>query len=385
MDSCMLGEHMLQSLKYAWDYLLRPPFPFHDADPISNVNSNGIVIPFSGCLWFVAVQSRILAKNYIFPLPYTNTEECTSTFANFSLEDIPENFNSLKMTVQLCALLNDPYDTERLQLLPDCTYLTAPQKLVCINFNNPEEIDKCLQTGNQIIFDVPCTQEGYIHLIGTWFQVQLDENVALCSAPSDVNANNCCWDQAIFPCMKSHYVMSDSKVKILGDWSGGKVSFDIKQISHPNGEIINNDAIPMTAPSACISMLNDANLIAHLTKAAIRFIQSYRATDCVRILDLYPVPVFGLTVLGNAHLMHSFSSKLELVSVVNSSEEKNVILKIAESNNIPLSALIFIEEENFEVSITNSSDGWFDAVIVNMIGTEGDLSECWISRINLLK
>lgn len=387
MDACMLGEHMLQSLKYAWDNILLPSYKFESNKPIMNTSNNGIVIPHSGSLWFSAVQSNLLAKKYIFPLTNISADDCTNAFANVSLKEslIPENFQTLSLNLSLFASLNEPYDTERLQSVPDCVFITEPHELFHVNFNDPAYIEKFLYNENRYTFEVTCTRNGYFHAIAAWFKVQLDESIVLSSAPDDLNSKNCCWDQAIFPTFKPHRVVPGSKIKLQTGWTDGKVTFDVNNIIYPDGTVLQENALPFPAPSNFISMLNDTSLLEHLKLAALSFINEYKNRKVLRIMDLYPVPIFGLIVLRNAHLLRSNFRNVELVCCVSSKEEITVIKRIAQINNISDEKITFILAEEFDDTVANLQSFSFDVVLVNFIDYTGDLNEEMITRVNTLK
>lgn len=383
----MLGEHMLQTLKYAWDSLLFPPYHFSNNESILNRSRSGTVIPHSGSLWFSAVQSKLLARKYVFPTADTDGEECANAFANISLSDsTPENFQNLNFKdIELFAGLNDPYDTERLQSFRDCVFLTEPRELLSINFNDPHHIRKCLFGDNRCLLEITCTRDGYFHAIAAWFRVQLDDDIVLCSAPDDSNSKNCCWDQAIFPCKKSYRVVPGSKISLFSDWTDGKVVFDILQVTHPDLPVPNHEPLSLQAPLNFITMLNDMNLLEHMKHSAGKFIEQFHGHRSLRIMDMFPVPIFGLTVLRNVHLINEFLADVKLACVVQSQEEVKIIKKIAVCNQIPLTRISFILIEDLDEQITGISNQYFDVIVMNLLHSEGDLNEDVISHVNTLR
>lgn len=382
----MLGERILETLVYAWKYLLQPPYKFDGDKPIVNNNLNGFVIPSSGSLWFSIVQSKLLAKNYIFPLLSNDVyDDYMEAFSNISLKDFTdqENFKDLKINnIELYAFLNEPYDTERLQLLNDCIFLTEPQELFNINFNNPQEIEKYLLNRNRTMFDIICTREGYLHAVVAWFKIHLDENTVLCSSPFDLNSKDCCWDQAIFPSTRSFHIVPGSKITLLSDWAESKVTFAVTKIMQPNAQVFYNEPVPEIAPPGYISLLNDNYLLMHLKNAAVKCVERCHKMKNVRILDFFPIPIVGLTILRNSHLIHRIVD-IELVCVIHSQEEIVVITKIAEYNEISISTLTFIMADDFNKLYT--VEKYFDIIIINLIDSQGDFNEDIINQIDILK
>ncbi|KAM7249194.1 hypothetical protein ACFE04_011159 [Oxalis oulophora] len=290
LDSCMLGEHILHTLNHAWKYLLKPPRTSDPNESTAEANSNGTVIPQGGSLWLRLIQSPSLARNYMFPLNDTNADDCAATLANISLKGSGEtvDFHDLQISrIYLRTSSNEPYDTERLQDLPDC----------------------------------------YLHAIGAWFNIQLDESISISSAPDSLNSINCCWTKQFF------------------------------LITHPNGDTItmDNSALP-----------------AHQQKS-------------LKIMDLYPIPIFGLTVLRNLPCIGLAYSDALVVCVVKSPAEEELIKSIAKSNAIPLGCLSFVNVEDFDAAMSGTWQQYFDTILVNFLESDGVINEEAVCRISSLK
>lgn len=383
MDSCLLGEHILQTLKYAWDNLLFPP-----PDVSCNKSTrSGVVIPHSGSLWFSAVQSKLLASKYVFPTINDDAEECINALANISLdESLPDNFHNLDIRgMELNADLNEPYDTERLQLFPDCVFLTEPQQLFHINFNSPEDIEKCLCSKNKCLLEITCIQGGYLHAIAAWFKVNLDDDIVLCSAPNDSNSKNCCWDQAIFPCEKLYGVLPGSKIFLLSEWTNGRVTLKVHKVDHPIYNPQTCKLLQKKAPTRFITMLNDINLLKHLKQSAVEFIKQFNGKQSLNIIDLFCIPIFALTILRNLHLMKDIVSEIKLCCVVQSLADRDIINYIASLNGISLNNIHYFFPDDFDVLIIQMENKIYDVVMMNFLDNEGDLSEDAICRINSIR
>lgn len=370
MDSCMLGERLLQTLQYAWQNLLKP---------------SGVVIPHGGNLWFRLVQSGVLARKYMFPLDSVIAEDCVNAFANISLKNsAEENFQPLNFP-NLFVELDEPYDTERLQMLPDCTFLTEPYPSPYVDFNCPEQIEECLRCENRFSFVVTCTVGGYFHAIAAWFSVNVDEEFVLCSSPDNPHSKNCCWDQAVFPCHRAYPVVPGCRISITSDWIEGRVGFLVQQITYPDGSTRSMQTDAIKVPTSFVSMLNDSNLLDHLRTSAVKFLEGFKGEEELHILDTFPVPVFGLTVLRNIHLINRSLKKIRLVFIVESEDAAEVISKMAEYNAIPLEYVSFLLEDDLDVQLSQFTSAFFDAVILDLLDKEGDLKESIIGCIRLLK
>lgn len=380
MDSCMLGEHMLQTLQYAWKNLLYSPYI--SGMPITQPSS--LVIPRRGTLFFTVVQSGRLARKYLYPLNGIDAEDCANALANISLKDhTPENFLSLNLA-NLHVELDEPYDTERLQMLSDCVYLTEPRHLYHINFNNPTEIELFLKQDTQCTFEVECIVDGYFHAIVAWFRVDLDDNIQLSNAPNDPNAKSCCWDQAVFPSHQAYRLEPGCKISIHAKCIEGKMAFQADRITYLNGSTCLMQVESKKAPDNFVTMLNDTNLLEHLKIAAVKFLNGFKGANELRILDTFPVPIFGLTVLRNIHLINRSMTDLKLVCVVEREDAALRIKEIIEHNGIPVNCVVFISENDLNGKGNEFSEGYFDAVILNVLDKEGDLNESTIGRIPLL-
>lgn len=383
----MLGEQILRTLNHAWKYLLKPPCTSDSIDSTSKKNSNGIVIPHSGSLWLSLIQSPSLARNYMFPLIDTSADDCADTLANISLKDSEEmvDFHDLRISrIHLRTSSNEPYDTERLQDLPDCKFLSQSHNLLHINFNDPAQIENCLCSRNRILFDLTCTCEGYLHAIAAWFNIQLDESISISSAPDSPNLNNCCWDQAVFPCTKPFKVFCGSKVSILSDWTEGKVTLQVQHITHPNETTALIDNSPSPVSFDCLTLLNDKKLVDYLKNSALVFVKSYQRKT-LRMMDLYPIPVFSLTVLCNLRFVGVACADVEVVCVVKSPIEEELIKTIANSNAIPLCCLKFVNVDDFDAAIGGTWKQYFDTILVNFLDSDGVINEEAVCRISSLK
>lgn len=391
LDSCIFGEGMLQSLKHAWENLLLPVYKFEHNKPISNkARNNGIIIPHSGSLWFAGIHSNLLARKYVFPLSDLYANECADAFANISLKDnlFPENVQVLSLkSINLFAPLSEPYDTDRLQSIPDCTFLTEPRQLFYVNFNDPLHLERCLHGKNSSTLEVTCTQSGHLHAIAAWFRVQLDEKIVLSSAPDDFNSKNCCWDQAIFPAISPYKVVPGCKISLSSDWTHGKVTFNVDRVTYPDGFAFSElyQPAPISVTSNVTTMLNDSNLLEHLKIAALEVLSTLYGTSSVVVMDTFPFPIFGLNVLCNAHLINLTYLDVRIVCVIQSKKDIVAIRKVCESNQLPFTQLSFIVSEDFDEYVGSLQHTLFDAIMVNFIDVHGDLDEDMISRIGILK
>lgn len=233
MDAGLFGEHILVSLKHAWDKLLLPP-----KSKVKPELPHGCVIPHSATVYAVPIQCSYIRKKNIY----------------YGKDEI--YFNSLN----LCSVTNEPYDCEKLNKLPGgYVFLAEPQEILCINFNDPCQIDSLLNSQNLNIKSInySITQSGSVDAIASWFVVNLTEDISINTI---CNENDCCWEQALFISKSVKRVNVGDELCVQYKWQ------DDHYILKLENEINKTTFIPVERD--IISFLNDKNLVEGYIKAA---------------------------------------------------------------------------------------------------------------------
>ncbi|XP_025198739.1 protein arginine N-methyltransferase 9-like [Melanaphis sacchari] len=266
MDAGLFGEHILTTLKHAWDKLLLPPK--------SNVNPelpHGCVIPHHAKVYAVPIQCSYVRKRNLF----------------YGKEQL--YFKQLN----LCSTTNEPYDCEKLSQLPGgYIFLAAPQVVMDINFNDPSQINKLLNTQNVNIKSMKysITQSGNVDAIISWFVVNLTEDISINTI--DEKNENCCWEQALFVSKSNRRVEQGDELCVLHNWE------DDHYVLKIDDEISNPKFIPLD--KEIIAFLNDINQVEGYIKAAKQWYKNNKSLKNIRILDTCPFPIFGIEILSLA-------------------------------------------------------------------------------------
>lgn len=234
MDAGLFGEHILTTLKHAWDKLLLPP-----KSKVTPELAHGCVIPHHATVYAVPIQCSYIRKRNLF----------------YGKEQLYfKQFN-------LCSTTNEPYDCEKLNQLPgDCVFLAAPQVVMNINFNDPNQINKLLNTQNVNMKSMKysITHSGNVDAIVSWFVVDLTEDISINTI--DNKNENCCWEQALFISKSNRRVEQGDELCVLYKWE------DDHYVLKLEDEISNPKFIPLE--KEIIAFLNDVNQVEGYIKAA---------------------------------------------------------------------------------------------------------------------
>jgi len=234
MDAGLFGEHILTTLKHAWDKLLLPP-----KSKVNPELPHGCVIPHHATVYAVPIQCSYVRKRNLF----------------YGKEQL--YFKQLN----LCSTTNEPYDCEKLNQLPgDCVFLATPQVVMGINFNDPNQINKLLNTQkvNMKSMKYSITRSGNVDAIISWFVVDLTEDISINTI--DKENENCCWEQALFVSKSNRTVVQGDELCVLYKWE------DDHYVLKLDDEISNSKFIPLE--KEIISFLNDTNQVEGYIKAA---------------------------------------------------------------------------------------------------------------------
>ncbi|XP_008945984.1 PREDICTED: putative protein arginine N-methyltransferase 9, partial [Merops nubicus] len=89
----------------------------------------------------------------------------------------------------------EPYTTEKLSRIPGgYVPLTEPCQLMTVDFNDLQEL-KSLAARKPWKLSLPVTEGGTLDAVVVWFVLQLDDEHALSTSPSEET----CWEQAVYP------------------------------------------------------------------------------------------------------------------------------------------------------------------------------------------
>lgn len=189
------------------------------------------------------------------------------------------NFNDVSVLPD-----DEYYETENLEKV-QIKYITEPQKLFHVNFNELQELRKFHKDGIKQLLRAKCKYNGIIDGLVTWFKLHLDEEITL-----DSSNGKSCWDVAVFPTIHTACYEGDvvtikaeilkSKLKCSCSMSNMELNVtDYKSLYH--------------LPKEVIVFLNDFDYMKLLTEIG----RSHKSGSIKYILDISPFPIYGLTIL----------------------------------------------------------------------------------------
>uniref|UniRef100_A0A8B9P3M9 Protein arginine N-methyltransferase 9 n=1 Tax=Apteryx owenii TaxID=8824 RepID=A0A8B9P3M9_APTOW len=182
VDAGLFGEGIVESLIHAWEHLLLQPKPKNQD---IHIKDYGQVIPASATIFGMAVECKEIRRHH-----RVGTQE----IAGVRLA------NSVQFFSPTCASVSseetvEPYTTEKLSRVPGgYVPLTEPFQVMTVDFNNLQEL-KSLAARKPWKLSLPVTQGGILDAIVVWFVLQLDDEHALSTSPSEES----CWEQAVYP------------------------------------------------------------------------------------------------------------------------------------------------------------------------------------------
>ncbi|XP_062852291.1 protein arginine N-methyltransferase 9 [Trichomycterus rosablanca] len=183
VDAGLLGEGIIESLIHAWKHLLLPP-PNTD-DPQSSPSQSGRVIPAGATVFAMAVQCPEIRRHH---------RVGVSAVGGLNLAAAGLIHSPVRSSPDVDEAA-EPYTTERLSRVPGgFTALTQPCKVMHIDFNNPQELERlCLRDTS--ILQVKVIQDGLVDALAVWFQLHLDQENSISTGPDE----DTCWEQAVYP------------------------------------------------------------------------------------------------------------------------------------------------------------------------------------------
>ncbi|XP_012522891.1 protein arginine N-methyltransferase 9 [Monomorium pharaonis] len=228
------------------------------------LDSNGMIIPMGATVYTAAIECEYIRyrSSVIFE---KIKDHCSLNFDNVS------------------ALSDDEYyDTENLEKV-QINYITEPQVLFKVNFNNLLELYEFCKDGIKQTLRAKCKCNGIIDGLVTWFKLHLDEEITL-----DSSDGKSCWQFAIFPTLPTECHEGDV-LTIKAETLKGKLkcSYDTDNVRHSENLTLYH------LPKEVIAFLNDFDYIKLLTEIG----RSQENRQMKYILDTAPFPIYGLTLL----------------------------------------------------------------------------------------
>ncbi|XP_027312487.1 protein arginine N-methyltransferase 9 isoform X2 [Anas platyrhynchos] len=182
VDAGLFGEGIVESLIHAWEHLLLQP---KAKNQDGSTEDCGRVIPSSATIFGMAVECKEIRRHH-----RVETQEVAGVLLPNSVQFFSPTyaFAGSEETVE-------PYTTEKLSRIPGgYKPLTEPFQVMTVDFNNLQEL-KSLAGRKPWKLSQPVTEGGTLDAVVVWFVLQLDDEHALSTSPSEET----CWEQAVYP------------------------------------------------------------------------------------------------------------------------------------------------------------------------------------------
>ncbi|XP_032666622.1 protein arginine N-methyltransferase 9-like isoform X1 [Odontomachus brunneus] len=226
----------------------------------------GMIIPMGATVYTAAIECEYIRfrSSVIFEKV---KEICLLNFNNVSV--LPDD---------------EYYEAENLEKI-QMKYITEPQKLFYVNFNELQELRKFHKDGIKQLLRAKCKYNGIIDGLVTWFKLHLDEEITL-----DSSDGKSCWDLAVFPTLHTACHEGDVvtiKAEILKSKLKCSCSIGNAELNAAGCKSLYH------LPKEVIVFLNDFNYVKLLTEIG----RSHKNRNIKYILDISPFPIYGLTIL----------------------------------------------------------------------------------------
>lgn len=226
---------------------------------------NGMIIPMGATVCTAAIECEYIRYR-------------SSVVFDKIKDNYPLNFDNV-------SILSDDeyYDTENLEKV-QINYVTEPQVLFNVNFNDLLDLYEFCKDGIKQILQTKCRYDGIIDGLITWFKLHLDEEITL-----DSSDGKSCWQFAVFPTMPT--VCHEGEVLMIrAETLKGKLKCSY---SANNARSSKNCTILYHLPKEVITFLNDFDYVKLLTEIG----RSQKNKKMKYILDTSPFPIYGLSLL----------------------------------------------------------------------------------------
>ncbi|XP_025263175.1 protein arginine N-methyltransferase 9 isoform X2 [Camponotus floridanus] len=229
------------------------------------LDMNGMVIPMGATVFTTAIECEYIRYR-------------SSVIFDRIKDNSTLNFNKV-------SVLSDDeyYDTENLEKV-QINYVTEPQVLFNVNFNNLLQLQEFYKDGIKQMLQTKCRYDGIIDGLIAWFKLHLDEEITL-----DSSDGKSCWQLAVFPAVPIVCHEGDI-LTIKAETSKSKL-----KCSYSTGNVQSSEECKFLyrLPKEVIVFLNDFNYVKLLTEIA-----KYQENKKIKyILDTSPFPIYGLTLL----------------------------------------------------------------------------------------
>uniref|UniRef100_A0A2A4J9I0 Uncharacterized protein n=1 Tax=Heliothis virescens TaxID=7102 RepID=A0A2A4J9I0_HELVI len=320
IDAGLFGEYILQSICHAWENLLQ---------------ENTRVIPGRAEYFVTAISCEELNRKY---------KLCLST------KDV---LNVSNMNVHTTTYFGETYYGEDVDLYDNLTYMTEPQSLFTIDFNNYHDVCEKLYRQEPYTARLTANQDGEMNMVVGWFNLYLTDEIVITTDPRlEYKAN--AWPQAVFFDVLPKKLRKDQTANVSFLTYGGRLT-----------TLPDSTKITRISPET-LAFLNDIDYMEMIRKSiatvCIHLGQTVNISD-VDIADLSPFPVFGV-------LMMKRQAK-SLTCHVKMADDKAFLLDVLQANGIPAHKVNILVADNWSHDVFKEKK--FHVIFSNIIEFNGDI------------
>lgn len=325
LDSGVFGEGILQTLIHAKEHLLQ---------------ADGVIIPNRVKLYIAGFECKSIASENV----------CVNS-----------GFSDLIYLKghRLVAFNDEPYDTENVRQLKDFKIITKIEEAFECNFNDLEDMKKCLSGSIETKVRLDYERNGFLDGFVMWFSLCLDETNFIESKP----CINSCWDQTIFKL--NHRFANMEKLKYLNVTVSCKEG--ILNLSH----YYNYTGKTFAVSRDIIKFINDT---AYLNKLEFDFFNGMKERHSKRfdnVLDFSPFPYIGITLLKEKRAKKLYCSK----------EAEAFVFFVSLCNCIDHEQIVFVDDP-VEVLLVPDR---FDLMILSLVESLGCVNSIQLANYDILK
>ncbi|CAH2099476.1 unnamed protein product [Euphydryas editha] len=321
-DAGLFGEHILQALDHAWENIL---------------SDDAKIIPQKAEFFIVGAHSELLNAKY-------QLRQVTKTFLNLHPH--------LHVHV---ATRNETYDCEDVYLYKDLKYMTEPQSVIKIDFNNLKDIkDKLYNSATGYVAKCNVLASGQVNTFIGWFNLHLTENICITTDPRDEGRANA-WQQAVF----FDHVPKDVKKNDTLTLDFFLRSEKLILMPEKPAEVIR------ISPDA-LQFLNDTEylkMIKNCIGMTCVYLGQMNDISEVSIIDLNPFPLYGFLMLQRGIK--------SLVCYAKTHDDKEFIETVFGANHMDLSNVTILVGDVW--SLESFGEEKFHVIFVNVFDLCGDL------------
>ncbi|KAM3960117.1 protein arginine N-methyltransferase 9 [Aphomia sociella] len=319
-DAGLFGEHVLQTLAHAWEYLM---------------SNTAKVLPNRAEFFIAPVNCDYLHKRY---------QLCSATKVVLNIPDL---------TVHTLTF-DETYDCEDVHLYQDMKYMAEPQSLLKVDFNNYEDIYATLNRNDPYSIKFKTKEDGEINAVIGWFNLYLTDKITITTDPRSDNRANA-WQQAVFFDNIPKSVKEDDLIDLHFLLNGGKLTM----LSNSNSEI--HRISPET-----LRFLNDLDFV-YMIKGSIAMTCIYLGQiadiSLTNIVDLCPFPLFGLLMLKRG--------AQSLICCAKTDVDRLFFEMVFQANDVPLSKLNILVGDDWGQEVFR--DEKYHAIFCNIFDLWGDI------------